>query len=174
MRRPHTLVVTTDPLGTLITEWLTVLGHDTVLLREFGIARTHVDTRPPDLLVVDVRLGAFNGLHLVNRVSARGLPTRMIVVGGNDRALEAEAQLLGARYVARPLDEEEFLRVARLAMTSAPERPGIAGPERGMASGDGFIADARGTPAEPVVDSERDTPLLIFGRYAYLFSPTIH
>jgi len=54
-------------------------------------------TRPPDLLVTNLRLQAFNGLHLVHLTE--GTPTRCIVYGTvEDRFLAREVQTAGAFY----------------------------------------------------------------------------
>lgn len=63
----------------------------------FREARTRVLTKPPDLLVTNLRLEEYNGLHLV--VLAGGAPTRCIVYAEHDDlVLAREAQALGAFY----------------------------------------------------------------------------
>ena len=80
-------------------------GCDTVVQTDFAAARSELDTHPPDILVSEVRLGAFNGLHLAIRAKGRGLHTRTILVGAPDRVLQAEASEQHAHYLTVPLDD---------------------------------------------------------------------
>ena len=57
----------------------------------------------PSVLVVTMELGAFNGLHLLLRASARHPAAKVIVIGPASRAIDSEARDLGAAaYVPRP------------------------------------------------------------------------
>jgi DNA-binding NtrC family response regulator len=57
--------------------------------------RLLLDTPPPDVLITDVRLGQFNGLHLV---ICRAPTTGAVVVSGySDRTLAEEARRRGGR-----------------------------------------------------------------------------
>ena len=60
---------------------------------------------PPDLLVTDVRLGAYNGVHLVVRAHTDNPSMPALVMDvHHDRVLENEAKKAGAVYVGEPLD----------------------------------------------------------------------
>src|SRR5438552_18584750 len=72
---------------------------------EFSTARARLfDKPPPDLLVANLRLGPFNGLHLVFLAQSANLPTICLTYGAHtnptDLALAREAQLAGAFYEA--------------------------------------------------------------------------
>src|SRR5262245_56371059 len=62
------------------------------------------DVRPHDLLVTNLRLGPFNGLHLVFLSQSANLPTICLTycaqTNPTDVALAREAQLAGAFYEA--------------------------------------------------------------------------
>ena len=45
--------------------WLREAGYEPTVLSDFEQARTALDTTPFDALIAGVRLGAFNGIHLV-------------------------------------------------------------------------------------------------------------
>ena len=77
-------------------------------------------TDSPDLIVADVRLGAFNGLQIV-MASTRVIPTIMIT-GFSDPVLEADARRAGADYLVKPIDPATFLALVerRVAHTTAP------------------------------------------------------
>lgn len=65
--------------------------------QEFRAARARLFNRPPDLLVTNVRLGAYNGLHLVHL--AQGTPTRCVVYAShNDEVLRQQVKAAGAFY----------------------------------------------------------------------------
>jgi hypothetical protein len=75
------------------------------LCTEFPIARARLfETPAPDLLVTNLRLGPFNGLHLVFLAQSAHLPTTCLTYGAQnnvtDMALAREAQLAGAFYEA--------------------------------------------------------------------------
>ena len=64
---------------------------------DFQAARTRLLVKPPDLLVTNLRLEAYNGLHLVHL--AAELPTRCIAYGeDHDLVLAREVQAAGAFY----------------------------------------------------------------------------
>jgi ActR/RegA family two-component response regulator len=66
---------------------------------DFPAARAKLFATSFDLLVSNLRLGAYNGLHLVHLVrSEPGLPTRCLVYGDRAEWLAREAQRLGAFY----------------------------------------------------------------------------
>jgi DNA-binding response OmpR family regulator len=84
--------------------------------------RTLEDGPPPEVLVTDVRLGPYNGLHLV-AVAGRVPRTVAIVIGGQDHVLEVEAAGLGARYLLAPVTPRELeLTIAELLAVPRPKR----------------------------------------------------
>jgi DNA-binding response OmpR family regulator len=94
-------------------------GNEIVIRTDFEAARTELDSQPPDLLVTEVRLGAFNGLHLALRARGRGLPTQTILIGEPDCVLENEAKQLDARYVTSPVDEDTLAATVHEMLASA-------------------------------------------------------
>jgi CheY-like chemotaxis protein len=64
---------------------------------DFKSARSRLQVKPPDLLITNLRLQAYNGLHLVHL--AAGLPTRCIAYAEeDDLLLVREVQAAGAFY----------------------------------------------------------------------------
>jgi hypothetical protein len=51
----------------------------------------------PDLLVTEIRLAAYNGLHLALRAQARGI--RAIILAPPDRLFQRDAERFGAVYL---------------------------------------------------------------------------
>jgi len=82
----------------------------------FQYAKHSLNVDPPDLLVADVRLEAFNGLHLAarSRIDNPGLPV-IITNISPDTVLESQARDLGAIYIVNPLENPEFLQYVRAA-----------------------------------------------------------
>jgi two-component system, cell cycle response regulator DivK len=74
----------------------------------------------PDLLIADVRLGAFNGLQLV--AAARQAVPTIIVTGFPDPVLEAEALRLGARYMTKPIEPSTLLALIEEMLNTAARR----------------------------------------------------
>jgi DNA-binding NtrC family response regulator len=66
---------------------------------DFPAARRRLFDEPPDLLVTNLRLGAYNGLHLVHLASTASSSTRSIVYSSHpDFPLIEEAQRIGAFF----------------------------------------------------------------------------
>lgn len=89
--------------------WLAADGYDVELAASFPIARSSIDARKPDLLVSDVKLEAYNGLHLAIWTRGRQLPTQTVLIGDPDLVLQKEAERERAVYLTPPLDEQVFL-----------------------------------------------------------------
>jgi DNA-binding response OmpR family regulator len=88
----------------------------------FPDARRMLEKGPaPEILVTDVRLGPYNGLHLVAVARVEFPRAFAIVIGAADHVLEVEATGLGARYVAAPVTSQDLQ--ATIAEVMSVERP---------------------------------------------------
>ena len=64
---------------------------------------------PPTLLIADIRLGEYNGLHLVLRGKAAKRELAAIVTSATaDSVLQSEAEQLGATFVRKPTTADEL------------------------------------------------------------------
>jgi DNA-binding NtrC family response regulator len=91
------LIVDPDPWALLAAQKALQSVAEVETCSEFRVARARVATRPPDLLVTNLRLEKFNGLHLV--YLAAGTSTRCIVYATHhDVVLAHEALAAGAFY----------------------------------------------------------------------------
>jgi cytoskeleton protein RodZ len=93
----HLLIVEPDPVfRTLLEE--TVHGQAAVdTVADFPAARTCLVARPPDLVVTNLRLGAFNGLHLAYLLAGGDWPSRGVVYSESlDVSLAHAARRAGA------------------------------------------------------------------------------
>ena len=69
--------------------------------------RSVLEEASPDLLIADVRLGAFNGLQLI-AMSPRPIPT-IVTTGFPDPVLETEARQFGAKFLLKPIEPAGLL-----------------------------------------------------------------
>ena len=93
-------------------------GYTVLTASNFVEGRRAAAEGSPDLLIADIRLGDFNGLHLVAAAS-RAVPS-IIMSGFADPVLEAEALRLGARYLSKPIEPGALL--ALIEETLPPQR----------------------------------------------------
>jgi DNA-binding NtrC family response regulator len=140
---------------TLADIWFAVSGlansgfHITVA-ESFLEAKTLIDKQPPAVLITDVRLHEYNGLHLVLRgKAARPDMAAIVVTTVADPVLQAEAERMNATFILKPTTKQEFLAAIyrtlfRSRDDSAPIRPAF---ERRIAE--------RRLPENAMVDAER-------------------
>jgi len=114
------LIVDDDPvLLHLVCKWLTDAGYTVIGCDRFETARQRLDDGFPDVLLTDVRLGAFNGLQLVILAKERGRETIAVVMSGYDHsALRKEAMQCGAGYLPKPFTREQVLAALQAATIS--------------------------------------------------------
>ncbi len=112
-----------DNVATLqgMSELLTAFGCEVTGVRGFVEAKRLLDDKVPDLLIVDIRLGDYNGLHLVVRqhLAHPGCPI-IATTGFPDPVLEAEARSYGAVYVEKPIRPEDLLPLVKRLLTESP------------------------------------------------------
>ena len=105
---------------------LSECGYLVAAVTTFLHARTLLESATPDLLVVDLRLEAYNGLHLAIRTRINDPDIPVIVThAGPDPVAEADARRHGAAFVTAPLDNPAFLPEveAALARRQLQQRP---------------------------------------------------
>jgi len=85
-------------------------GRDVASCRTFEEARQQLLTEHFDVMVTDVRLGAFNGLQLAVIARDKHPEMRIIVFSGfDDPVLREEAAHLRASYVLKPVGADHLL-----------------------------------------------------------------
>ena len=107
----HALIVDDDrAVLRLIEQWLIGAGYSVVACDRFETAKQYLAHTMPDILLTDVRLGAFNGLQLVILAKDRGPHTIALVMSAfDDSLLHKEAVKRGARYLAKPFTRDQVL-----------------------------------------------------------------
>jgi len=98
------LVVDTDPIFVSeLAPIVTASGFRVLALSDFAAARHELYVCRPDVLVANVRLGSFNGIHLAYLAKINKHDTRAMIYGDEDRLLAGEVQSAGAFWVRTSL-----------------------------------------------------------------------
>ena len=95
--RPQVLIVANTPaLAAHLRGWLVPRGYRSKVATTFASAMVQLRTRP-HLVISQLRLGAYNGLHVALRARNQGIPA--VVIGTPDAVLERDAEELGAAFI---------------------------------------------------------------------------
>ena len=115
--RPRVLIVADTPALTEdLLGWLVPEGYQSTVATTFACAMRHLKTHP-QLVISQLRLGAYNGLHVAIRARGEGIPA--VVIGNPDTVLELEARRLGATFVqSGELARERILAVVHELISS--------------------------------------------------------
>jgi DNA-binding NtrC family response regulator len=111
---PRRILIVDDDAVVLhaLEELVRTWGHVPFGCTTFEQGRAALETSTPDVLVVDVRLGQFNGLQLLHLAKQAHPDLSMIVVSGfDDPVLRSEASRLDAEYLVKPLDSAMLHRL---------------------------------------------------------------
>jgi DNA-binding NtrC family response regulator len=130
---PSALVVEPHAPDALTTvEALSRSGFRVTLAETFARAKEHLASQIPDVLVTAIRLGEFNGLHLVLRAtSARPDTSALVVSDYPDMVLEADAEAMGATFVLKPVSGKELTAAVFRTLAARGDRArGLAVPIR--------------------------------------------
>ena len=113
MKLPYRILVLDDDEHALagIVEMLRDVGYLVTGAATYDAAKRLLGLGSYDLLITDVRLRGFNGLHLV-RQSHQDCPemATIIITGYDEPMIEIEAGRYGAEFVRKPLKTAEFLK----------------------------------------------------------------
>ena len=100
-----------------LTELLQESGYDTVSCERFLDAKGLLAASRPDLLLTDLRLGAYNGLQLAIFARERhaGLPV-VVLTGYEDPTLRDEAVRAGASFLVKPVPRAILIEAVQKAL----------------------------------------------------------
>jgi len=117
---PPTLLIVDDDPATRegLARMLSDDGYRVLTADSFERALDVLKTKSPDLLILDVRLGEFNGLQLIV-TAPRHIPS-IVVTGFADAVLERDARQLGAEYLVKPITRERLLALIDRQLASPP------------------------------------------------------
>lgn len=123
MSGSHSIVVVTTANPESRVACLQGAGHDVALATSFHDALVLLAHETPDLLMADLRLGAYNGLHLVIRHRHSHPKMRSIVFSNeHDLVLAAEANACGAIFATMPANERQLLDLVKAAFSENAAR----------------------------------------------------
>lgn len=147
----------------IVSPTLTLASSLQLWLNEAGYTLTVVDTFPaaksllralPDVLITEVRLADYNGLHLALYAREQGIPT--VVVGDDDPVVEAQAAEFGATFIRRGnVSRDEVLSQADSLISAAPPRRRAANTD---VQGFGVASDVEWSVAPGVMRDRGTTP----------------
>lgn len=149
MKLPFRVLVLEDDEHALsgIVELLRDAGHNVTGAATYDAAKRLLAVSPFDLLVSDVRLRSFNGLHLVMQTRADHPEMGVIIITGyDDPLIDMEAHRYHAQLVRKPIRPAEFLRTVSEAL--AKVRRQRRWPRKRVVGG--FRVTVKGRPAAVV------------------------
>jgi DNA-binding response OmpR family regulator len=118
-----------DAVG--IVSALSYAGFTVTLADSFMGGKRLLDTLRPLVLVTEVRLGAYNGIHLAMR--CRTIQPRVTVIVTSrfhDPVLEHEIEAIGATFVPKPCGAEDLLAAIYRTALRVPAADGTLEPVR--------------------------------------------
>ncbi len=115
-----TILIVEDDAPTLsgLASVLENAGYTVIPADSYAAGQRALQTRAPDLLVVDIRLGEFNGLQLI-ATRPRPIPS-IVITGYPDVVLERDARRFGAQYLVKPIAPQGLLAVVRAQLENQP------------------------------------------------------
>lgn len=90
-------------------------GYETITASTVPAAIKLLSEAHPDLLLVDIRLDEYNGLHLV-AVRPEPIPA-IVLTGFADPAIEADARRLGAEFLLKPISPSVLTSLVRRVLS---------------------------------------------------------
>jgi len=90
-----------DTFANVLKTW----GYETIAFNQFEDARAFLTQDAADILIVDVRLGKYNGLQLIHLARQHHPQMMLVAVSGyDDPVLRAAAADAGAAYFVKPIE----------------------------------------------------------------------
>ena len=120
MKLPYRILVLDDDEHALsgIVELLRDAGHHVTGAATYDAAKRLLQVSPFDLLVSDVRVRSFNGLHLVMQTRADHPETAIIIMTGyDDPLIDLEAHRYRADLIKKPIRPAEFQQRVNQALS---------------------------------------------------------
>lgn len=95
-------------------------GFETLTAATVPDAMRLLSTAQPHLLITEIRLDTYNGLHLI-AMAPKPIPA-IVITGYADPAVEADARRLGADYLPKPVSPGELYATIQRTLTNAATR----------------------------------------------------
>lgn len=130
---PYTVLIADTDLSALTAtaDVISAAGYLVRTASTFEEAKKRLVLASPDLLIADVRLGPYNGLHLVLRGRAEHPELAAIVTHAvPDSVLESEAAAQGAVYLTKPIAPQALLAVVVNLLAGRDPQESATAPRR--------------------------------------------
>ena len=121
MKLPYRVLVLEDDENALagIVELLSESGYDVTPVSTYDDAKKLLALSSYDLLITDVRLRSYNGIHLVAKLRKESPETAIIIMTGYDEPLiELEASRYNAIFVKKPLKAQALQDAVRRSLNA--------------------------------------------------------
>jgi DNA-binding NtrC family response regulator len=142
------LLVDLDPIFlSELAPIVTASGLRVIALSDFAAARHELYSHRPHVLVANVRLGAFNGIHLAYLAKINNPHTRVMIYGQDDRILAGDVQSAGAFYERREFVRYSLAAFLRAALPARDRRDVRVGDRRHMFRGGRRTTDLMAPPS---------------------------
>jgi DNA-binding response OmpR family regulator len=118
--RAQTILVVDDmaDIRQMLVALLGAAGYNVITAASVPEALTLTESATPDLMLIDIRVGDYNGLQVAVRERARGHAVPLIVMSGHhDPVLVKDAERLGAVFLLKPFDPDALLERINLLLT---------------------------------------------------------
>ena len=156
-------VLVVDPNGSSraqIVTALTSVGFHVIATDTFESAKQRIVTSPPSVLITAVKLGEYNGFHLVLRVKSIAPNTVVIVTSDEDAAMfQKEAHQAGATFMVDPVTPQDMLAAVFRMLFRTTDMPIVAPFERRVSERRRY--DATFTPDRRAADRRRRLDQLV-------------
>jgi CheY-like chemotaxis protein len=149
MKLPYRILVLDDDEAALagIVELLHDGGYAVTAAETYDAAKELLALEGYDLLISDIRLRGFNGLHLVRQLYRDRPEMGLVIITGYDEPMiEVEAGRYGAEFIRKPIKPAEFMET--IARTLADVRRQRRWPRKRVVGG--FRVTVNGLPAAVV------------------------
>jgi DNA-binding NtrC family response regulator len=123
------LVVDPDGAGrALLVATLAAAGLETTLTGDFATARSRLIADPPAVLVADLRLERYNGLHLA-LLGRTARPRMSVIITSTyfDPVVQRQANAIGAEFMLKPLTAGQLLAALYRSVLIEPNADGTIG-----------------------------------------------
>lgn len=111
LQRTVLLVTPTASVAQALSSALRRMGHHVLLAKTFEAAKRYLESGP-HLLVTELKLGAFNGLHLVLKAGATAIPSIVIA----DPAFEHDVEAFGAVWLSPEAADGDELQATAIRL----------------------------------------------------------
>lgn len=115
---------TRDELAQLLTRE----GYETLTAGDVPTTMRILGANEPDLLITDIRLDTYNGLHII-AMAPRPIPA-IVLTSFADPVIEADARRFGAEYLVKPVSPATLLAAIGKTLESRTRRSGFTSTRR--------------------------------------------